>query len=75
MFTCKTRVILQLSVVYLRQCLSLYVVLGPSQVLFDLGDPQHHYKIHYTEPMIVGNLHIKLASTYLCVHRKIVREI
>ena len=29
--------------------------------------------IHYTEPVIACNLHIKLAS-YLCVRRKIVRE-
>ena len=28
----------------------------------------------YTEPIIVCDLHIKVASTYLCVRRKIVRE-
>ena len=30
--------------------------------------------IHYTEPIIVYDFHIKSASTYLCVRRKIVRE-
>ena len=30
--------------------------------------------INYTEPIIVCGLHIELASTYLCVRRKIVHE-
>ena len=30
--------------------------------------------INYTEPIILCDLHIKLASTYLCVRRGIVRE-
>ena len=39
--------------------------MGPSQVLFDLGDPQD---------CCVCDLHIKLASNYLCVRREILRE-
>ena len=30
--------------------------------------------IHYAEPIIVCDLHIKLASTYLCIRRKLVGE-
>ena len=45
--------------------------LGSPHVLFELDNPN---VIHYTEPIILCSLHIKLASTYLCVRRGIVCE-